>query len=65
MEVLSALQVENAKGINIQPAAAENRRKQEKFTAEGHLNKSDNMLKSHSSSKPLSEFEFIKNPSRS
>lgn len=64
MEVLSALQVENAKGINIQPAA-ENKRKQEKFTAEGHLNKSDNMLKSHSSSKPLSEFEFIKNPCRS
>lgn len=65
MEVLSALQVENAKGINIQPAAAEKKRKQRKFTAEGHLSKSDNRLKSHSSSKPLSEFEFIKDPCRS
>lgn len=65
MEVLSALQVENAEGINIQPAAAEKKRKQDKFTAEGHLNKRENMLKSHSSSKTLSEFEFIKNLCRS
>lgn len=44
-EVLSALQVENAKSINIRLVVAEKKRKQEKLTAEGHLNKSQNVIK--------------------